>query len=79
MSLSLSEGVELCEEIVEMIDDEIPDHAWNKAAEFFEDVRAKAIGVRETLGRTGWVSEGQERALNNWRDGVRKWIHDDDD
>lgn len=77
MSLTMVEGIEFCEEIVELIDDEIPDYAWKKAPEFFEDVRDKVVDVQETIERTGQVSEGQERALNNWKDGVSRWIHDD--
>lgn len=77
MSLSKDEGVELCEEIVALIDDEIPDYAWNKAPEFFEDVRDGVMEVQGTIERTGRVSEGQEKALNNWKDGVSRWIHDD--
>jgi hypothetical protein len=57
-----------------MIDDDVPDHAWEEARDFFEDVleRVKAVGA--TIERTGRVTELQRKALDNWESAVARWI-----
>ena len=65
-----------CDEIVELIDDEVPEGAKAKARTFFEDVRAKVMSVQETIERTGRVSSAQVSALEGWEAGVRRWIRD---
>lgn len=69
------EALELGEEIIEMIDDEVPDSAKDRAGDFFEDVATRVRDVMETIERTGRVTPKQAEALENWRRGVAKWIH----
>ena len=60
--------------LVELIDDEVPEWALDKAPEFFEDVKEKVISVEEKITLTGSVTPAQSRAIENWEAGVRKWI-----
>ncbi len=72
--MSALEASQQCDTIVELIDEEVSEEAFDKAGEFFEDVREKVIEVQETIQTAGSVSEGQQTALDNWEAGVRKWI-----
>lgn len=74
--MTAAEAIELSEEIVRLIDEDVPEWAWDKAPEFFEDIRQKAVDVGETITQTQRVSEKQASALENWEGGVRKWIRD---
>lgn len=65
---------EQCDCIVELIDDEVPERAWDVAADFFDDIRDKVVAVQETITQTNHVTEKQQQALDNWEAGVRKWI-----
>ena len=63
-----------CEALIDMIDDDVPDKAKDKAGEFFDDVRDKVVSMSETLTATGRCSEKQQQALDNWQAAVSKWI-----
>ena len=76
LEMTSDEAVELAEEIARLIDEEVPEYAWDKAAEFFEDIREKAIEVGETIENSGHVTDKQASALENWEAGVRRWIRD---
>lgn len=73
--MTSKEGLEQCERIIELIDDEVSDRAKDKAGDFFEDVREKCVEVSATIEKTGVVTPGQAKALAGWEEGVRKWIH----
>jgi len=60
--------------IREMID-KLPQATRNIAPDFFKDVYNHATDVGETIRRQNKVSAKQLRALTNWENGVRKWIH----
>ena len=64
-----------CDTIVGLIDDDVPESAWDTAAEFFESVRDGVVDMQETIDDTGFVTTKQQKALDNWEAGVRKWIN----
>lgn len=70
---AVDQGMHICE----MIDEEMPDKAWNEATEFLEDVREQCSGVVETIERSQRVSEKQQKALNNWERAVTNWMESD--
>ena len=72
--MSAIEASQQCDTIAELIDDDVPEAALDKAPEFFEDVREKVIEVQETIQESGTVTEAQQTALDNWEAGVRRWI-----
>lgn len=64
------------EEVVDTIDD-LPSEVRDKAESFFESVRDSVIEVMETIERTERVTAKQQKALDSWEAGVRRWIRDD--
>lgn len=71
-----SEASELCDEIVEAIDD-LPEETIEKAKGYFESVRGKAVSMQESIEDRGTVTQPMANALRNMRSGVAKWEHDD--
>ena len=74
-----NEALNLCEDILELIEDEIPDAAWDKASDFFEDIKEKVESVQENIESNERATAAQITALRNWKSGVCKWIRSDDD
>lgn len=70
-----ADAIEQAEGILELIEDDLPDRAWDKAGEFFEDVQEKVKSVLLTLQQTGVVTPRQQSALDSWEAAIRKWIH----
>lgn len=62
------------ERILDTIEEDVPEYAKNRATEFFESVEQKTRDVGQTIERTNRVTEGQQRALDGWEAGVRKWV-----
>ena len=62
--------------LIELIDEDLPSHAWDVAGDFFEDIREKVSQVVERIETTRSVTERQVAALDGWEAGVRKWIRD---
>lgn len=62
--------------IQELIEEDVPDWAKDKAGDFFDDIWEKCHDVAETIERTMSVTQRQQQALNNWEDGVSRWIRD---
>ena len=74
--MSVKKANEQCDRIVETID-ELDEEVFNKASDFFEDVRTNVVDVQETICKRELVTENQQRALDNWERGVNKWVHND--
>ena len=70
------EAITLCNEILDMIDSEVPDFAWDRAASFFESVRDKVSSMLETIETMDDPTIRQTNALENMREGVAKWLDD---
>ena len=73
--MNVIQAIQKCDEIVDLIDEDVPESAHDKAGEFFESVREGAVEMQETLEETQEVTPAQRSALENWEAGVRKWIH----
>ena len=74
--LSAAEAIEISEDIVTMVDEDVPEKAWDKAAEFFENARRMAVEIGESITQSGNVTAKQAQALQNIKSGVAKWIRD---
>ena len=74
--MDVEEAIEAISDLIDRIDDDVPEWAWDKAPEFFEDVKENATEVSATIEETQNVTPEQERAIRNWTDGVNKWIRD---
>jgi hypothetical protein len=70
----VKKAIEQADRILEAIEDDLPERAWDRAADFFEDVQTKVKDVRATVERLQRVSEKQLLALDNWEAAVNKWI-----
>ena len=70
----VTKDLEQADRILDAIEDDVPERAWDKAAEFLESVQAGVADVRTTIDRTKRVTERQLRALDNWETAVGKWI-----
>lgn len=68
------EATKQCERILEMIEDDVPEAAKEIAPAFFESVEKSVEDVMETIERSQRVTEKQADALDNWEEGVGKWI-----
>jgi len=60
--------------ILDAIEEDLPERARDRAAEFFESVQAGVKDVRATIVRLNRVTAGQLRALESWAAAVGKWI-----
>lgn len=47
---------------------------WDRAYEFFEDVQEKVLSVQKTIQKSQRMTERQQSALDNWEEGVDKWL-----
>jgi hypothetical protein len=77
--MHIRDAIDKCDEIVEFIDEHIDDISSN-GVQFYEDVRFTTVDMQETLmrmksnGKTV-ATPKQEKALRNWEEGVRNWVH----
>lgn len=69
------EAIDEISDLIERIDEDVPEWAWDKAApDFFEDIKEMSADVSETIEETQNVTPAQESAIRNWVEGVGKWI-----
>jgi hypothetical protein len=77
--MDLDEALELCEEIITMIDEdrdlEEAQERNDRCMAFCESVREKVSDMSETIEDRGRVTEGQATALENMKAGLDRWIH----
>jgi len=71
---TVQEAEALVEEIADLIDNEVPDGAFRRMPDYFESVRSKALDIGDSVESYGSATEAQIEALENMRDGVKKWI-----
>ena len=72
--MTTEEAVDAIDDLISMIDGDVPDAAWHKAASFFENVRASAVEMQTSIELADNVTGPQQTAIENWEKGVRKWI-----
>lgn len=72
--LDHEEGLELCDEILRLIDEDIPGSAYDRGYEFFESVEEKVKSIRGSIEGTKRFTDNQKSALENMKSGVEKWI-----
>lgn len=69
------EALELADEIIEMIEDDLPEDAYSKALCFFDSVLERTKEIKETIECAEDVTPGQVEALENMHTGVKRWFH----
>ncbi len=74
MDADAKAAVEKIDRVLATIEDDLPERAWDKATDFFEDVEEKLKSVRQTITTSGRVTERQLSAIDGWERGVGKWI-----
>lgn len=67
--MTVSDALDLCDEILENLDD-IP----VAGEEFADSVREGVESVREWIGTHDAVTDKQATALENWAEGVGRWL-----
>ena len=65
-----------CETITELIDNEIPEWAWDKSPEFFEGICERVGSISEWVEEKEHITQKMADSLDNMERGVRKWIKD---
>ena len=70
----MDEALELCDEILRMIEEDVPERAHDKAPDFFEGVEEKVKSISETIEQSGQATDRQIAALENMQAAVSKWI-----
>ncbi len=68
------DALELADEIIEMIEDDLPGDAYVKAGDFFDSVLEKTKDIRETVECAEDVTLAQTEALENMHAGVKRWM-----
>jgi hypothetical protein len=71
------EASNLCDEIVEMIDDDISEDAYDRAEDFFDGVRARAVSMQEWIDDAERVTPKMVDALTKMKQSVKAWIRDE--
>jgi len=67
------------EQIVRLVEEELPSEVYDKAPDFFTSVVEKTKDILKTMDQFGGeATPAQEQALNNMLAGVQKWFHDGD-
>jgi hypothetical protein len=68
------QAIALGDEILRLIEDDVPEAAFDKAGEFFESVGERTKAIQETIARTGEATDNQVTALENMESAVSRWI-----
>lgn len=72
----VAEALELAATIVDLVEEELPDGAYERGQEFFDSVLEKSRAIAETVEARGLVTAAQAAALRNMEAGVRRWLRD---
>jgi hypothetical protein len=59
--------------------EKVDEHVREEREDFFGSVVKKAKAIGATIEKTNRVTAGQREALDNMLEGVRKWVHDDEE
>jgi hypothetical protein len=74
MALEMEDGLDLCDEILELIE-ELPD----AASDFGESIKDKVESMREWIEENETVTPKMYTALENMKAGCAKWLERSDD
>ena len=70
----IDKALDQCETIIELIDNEVPDHAWDTSPDFFESIREKVNSMSEWIEENEHITPRMQKSLDGMEQGVRKWI-----
>ena len=73
---TVDSSAEKARDLIESIEDilESGDIPYS-GMEFAESVREGVAGIKRTINKRGYASKNQLTALENWADGLTKWIN----
>lgn len=74
--MTAKEAIELCDEILDMIEDDIDEKAYDRGFDFFSSVQEKVKSMKIWIEENDKVTPKMVRSLEGMRDGVAKWIKD---
>lgn len=72
--LTVKEAKQLCDEILDMIENEVSEKAKDTAQDFFESVEEKVKNMQEWIEKNNHVTPKMVDSLKGMRSGVQKWI-----
>ncbi len=69
-------ALQIAEQIIELIEDELPSETYDKDPTFFAGVLETTKDIKTSLEQIAVVpTPAQEQALRNMLEGVQKWFH----
>lgn len=69
-----NDALDQCETILNLIDEDVPEWAWDKSPDFFEKIQERVRSMSDWIEDHEHVTEKMADALDNMEAGVRKWI-----
>lgn len=69
------DALALANEIIEMIEDDLPEDTYSKSPGFFESVLKNTESIREKVECAEDATPGEVEALENMHAGVKRWFH----
>ena len=74
--MDAEEAVELCDEILDMIEDDIDEKAYDRGFDFFSSVEEKVKSMKIWIEENNKVTPKMVSSLESMKSGVAKWIKD---
>lgn len=74
--MDADDAIELCDEILGMIEDDIDEEAYDRGFDFFSSVEEKVESMKIWIEENDKVTPKMVKALEGMRDGVARWIKD---
>ena len=68
------EVIAVADELIELVEDDLPGDVYNRKPEFFDSVLTKAKSIKVTIEERNRATSGQFQALSNMLSGVKKWM-----
>ncbi len=68
-------ALELGQSILDILEDDIGEDAYQQAADYFESVKDKTESIMESIEEWDNATDGQVRALENMKAGLERWVH----
>lgn len=74
VSADVRAALEQIDRVLDSIENDLPDNAWDKGGDFIEDVDTRLKAMKETISLSNDVTPRQLSALNSWETAIGKWI-----
>lgn len=74
--MDADDAIELCDEILGMIEEDIDEKAYDRGFDFFSSVEEKTKSMKIWIEENEKVTPKMVASLERMRDAVAKWIKD---